>query len=134
MQKRKKRPDPSAEKRKRKREQLKEELGRDFQIGQAQSHTKESELDVKPLFEETPHSLLHSNDQPNSTMKNATDQSQTLRAEDQFSGMSSQVRSLEQTDNDQMRAFVSNTGRKSQTLQKNQTFGKLVPGGAMTQA
>ena len=29
---------------------------------------------------------------------------------------------------------MSNTGRKSQTLQKNQTFGKLIQGGTMTQA
>ena len=29
---------------------------------------------------------------------------------------------------------MSNTGRKSQTLQKNQTFGKLLQGGTMTQA
>lgn len=33
-----------------------------------------------------------------------------------------------------MRPVVSNTGRKSQTLQKNQTFGKLVQGGATPQA
>lgn len=62
MQQRKKRPDPSAENRKRKREHPQDELGRELQIDQAPSQAKDSEIDAKPLFEETPNSLLHSND------------------------------------------------------------------------
>lgn len=133
MQNRKKPSESSADRRKRKREQLKEDLVRDFKIDKVRTNAKESEIDVKPLFEETPHSLLHSTDQPNSIVKNATEQ-QTLKAEDQFSGLSSQVQSFEQTNNDQMRAFMSSTGRKSQMLLKNQNFGKLIQAGALTQA
>ena len=95
MQQRTKLTESSADRRRRQRHQLKEELGRDLRIGRAQPNANGSEIEVKPLFEETPHSRLNSNGLPNSLAKNATDHAQTLRAEDQFSGLSSQVPSLE---------------------------------------